>query len=1392
MQPVISRCRATLPGGLWAQKLTGDFVEGEASLTQFSISGRASIKVLGDRTRVFIEDFRVAQRKIVLQEKDKKRLIDHYKAGMLKLRRDALVREGKDPDEPEDLEDEEVERRKEIERQAIEKIIFDEENKVLPLPKLGLYLMKKKPKTKMSAPHRAGIRVVCPSNPDGLVGRQGTVGSFEASLKDVPDALAYGGLAVLKLPADAPMSSDAVVYAILKFASAKSHKHKTIQALHLAEVHEMLSRAMDGSAAEKEMKALEKVRSPDCRRLALTLPPTRRRTSERSRSARRRRSAGRAGAAEGFSDAAGELARAGPYPTPTRTTSNPTLPLPALLLNLCRQPSNVPKEDKAKKEAEERAAAEEAKASESSRWIKPQHYYTDVANKAWQAFDLGPDDEVGVAMLMKLLEYFNISLVGAQAERLFKATDYSGNGELSMSEFENFLMAYDVMGPAAPDILAMDIHDSLKSVPTEEYGAFGRHPEGMDASAFSEGVKMLGIRADVTNEEISSVFSETAGGKNADVSKIFLTLVEFKKGWLKLADLEREMKKRGMKYESGVLAQGRNRERLFRMISDQELAYLKDLEMVSGLVEKVKMQRRQKKDEAKRRRDAEVDKIHHMFDKFVAARGQESRLLVKNEKEEKQKKRSEEKLLRNRLMQRQAEQDVLAKAAMSANNEKVERLRTDQIKAAGLDKLDLSASHARIIPHNLYDKQEALDRLGYLVLADFSNNLVEALPEDFLGWMMDCRKLSLANNRLQVIPDDIGKLGRLEMLELDSNRIEFLPETMSSLSKLQRLNLSNNLINALPDQIGLCVNLRWLSAHTNNFSRVPLSIGACYRLEYLDLSHNKIKELPDDMEHLVSLTHLDLSTNRIGHLPPDIGSCAKLVYFSMNTNYLAFLPTSFSKLKNLVTIDLENNEVISGPNLFNNLAELKKLNVRKNNWTEIFGDIGGCVNLQSMDVSVNSIKQIPPEIGLLVSLQELHMHRNELVDIPSELGVCRMLQRLEIPYNHIRGCLPETIGLITNLRYLDCSFNEIESLPRSIIGLKEIRTMNFERCLLSGLPDTVVHLQTLELLNLANNKFTNFPIELSRLQSLHTLNLRNNSIALLPRSIHGITNVTTLDLSKNQLRALPVEFVDAFETIPNMHLGDNPWTDLPPRWGRLWPGKTSTEGPTGYSIPEALDFLYGMRAFYDVADRVWEELGVYHYTNRLNLNDFVEELRKRMPKSWHEGLIEHVKYIYFTARRDGVYPRWYAMEPDDPHCVAVEKEARVRKEYDKQRREINVQRTRAAHQQMLERIDRAYDIDLARRSQRASELQLEHKVNDAYMQNMASIALHHSVKKREEKAERRAESKVKFIERSDRNEIARLQEILEADSDYVDEERKAMGLKPRRKKKKKANVLFEL
>ena len=52
--------------------------------------------------------------------------------------------------------------------------------------------------------------------------------------------------------------------------------------------------------------------------------------------------------------------------------------------------------------------------------------------------------------LLKLLDYSEIFLVDAQAKRLFDAVTFQktehGDGKMSLSEYENFLIAYDILG----------------------------------------------------------------------------------------------------------------------------------------------------------------------------------------------------------------------------------------------------------------------------------------------------------------------------------------------------------------------------------------------------------------------------------------------------------------------------------------------------------------------------------------------------------------------------------------------------------------------------------------------------------------------------------------------------------------------------------------------------------------------------------------------------------------------------------------------------------------------------------------------------------------------------------------------------------------------------------
>jgi len=989
---------------------------------------------------------------------------------------------------------------------------------------------------------------------------------------------------------------------------------------------------------------------------------------------------------------------------------------------------------------------------------KPLHYYSTMATKAWSSLNVSPSDEIEFDALASMLDNVNVFLVDAQIHRLFKAVDVDGSGEMGMLEFENFLMAYDIMGSAGADLSVMDVYETLKVYPDGK-DEFGNH-EGMDFSGFMEAADMLGTDPHFTHEDIVRAFAAGAGVKESKIDGTWITHDQFKKAWIRVCDMSAEMKRRKLKYDSNILAVARNRDRLYRIITDQENAYLDALSKINPIVEDIKKARRLRSEAKKREANAHKESLVHAAHKFQALRGQEKRLLQKQELEEKNKKRFEERALRAKLLKQQEESRDKAKQAVLESRLESDKLRADEVRSQGLDRVDMSIQGLREIPLEFYNTAAAQNKLSYLVHVDMSRNMLERFPEkNFCYWMTDVKRWKFSQNRLRSLPEDIGYMFKMEILEADSNKLESLPSDMGKMTLLQRLDISNNHLTLLPESLGQCQSLRYFYAHSNNLQLLPASIGGCFRLEYIDVSRNRIRELPEDLGQLMSLVHLDLNTNRIGHLPRELGNSTKLAYLDVSTNILVFLPESFSKLKSLEICNLDNNELIMQPNRFNSCTSLQILKMKRNQTAHINGDIGACKFLTKLDCSSNKIEDIPVEIGLMTCIQEIDLSYNCLTSIPMQLGSCGMLQRLTLCHNLIAGCFPTTIGLVQSLRFLDFSFNKINELPRSIIGLKQLESLQAERCQMSSLPDTIIYLDKLELLDLSCNVFTRFPIELSAMKMLKVLNLSNNSIALLPRNINSMTNLHVLDLKRNQLRALPVEFVQVFESVGEVVLDTNPWTDLPPRWGRLWSDKHAVDGPRGYALTEAVDFLYGMQAFYDAAENIWKEMGVFHYTNRLGFADFLDELKKRIPKTWHDGLIEYVKHVYFSARQSGIYPRWYSLEGHDDFLA----ERALMKDADSKRRDANVQRSRAEAKQRADRMAVVYDVEPIKRAHRNESIAEEHAVNDQVLQKMALAALHHCVsdreRKNEEKAKRREQQEMRIV----RSETDRLMEIVDAD-----------------------------
>lgn len=858
-----------------------------------------------------------------------------------------------------------------------------------------------------------------------------------------------------------------------------------------------------------------------------------------------------------------------------------------------------------------------------------------------------------------------------------------------------------------------------------------------------------------------------------------LTHEQFKRAWVKLADVELELQKRGAHSEFSLIPSSRNRDHLVRLVSSKETEYLASLARLNTFVETVKQEKRAKKDARRAESQAFRDKLIHAAGLFSAIRSQEKRLLLKKEQEERGKKRIEDKVLRNALLQRQAEHRLKQQEDQAADMRNKERLKLDEVRALGWDRFDHSVSDWHEIPPEKYQSEEAQTRLSYAIFMDLSRNKIESLPEaGFFYCCASLRKVTLTQNRLRDLPSEVCDLAGLENFEVDSNRLKILPSRFGQLTCLKRLNLSNNLLNSLPEDIGKCISLKHLNLHTNKLTRLPASLGRCGSLEYLNLSRNQLIELPEDLEYLCFLSHLDVSTNNLSHFPHNIGNCRNLKSIYASSNDIGFLPDSFSALKDLTVCVLDHNQIASTPVIFRGLTALIELNLKCNRFNEIYDDFGSCLSLGKADFSNNRIKMITEEIGLLKQLESLSFSHNELNCIPPELGACTRLLSLDVSHNLLSGVLPETIGLVNSLRRFDFSHNQVDVIPRSIIGLTELRELVCAGNRLLDLPDTMTYLTNLTCINLNSNSIARFPVELHHISTLRRLEMNSNRMELLPRNVNTLSFLDHIDISNNALRALPVQFCEIFESVPSVLINANPWSDYPPIWNKIWTLTSADDHPNGYSVSDAVDLLYAMRVFYDTADEVWKEQGAFHYANRLDLRDFLLELQARLPHSWHSGLEDYAKYVYFRAKEFGVFPMWYST-PD-----TVVEDIEERKQLDALRRTQNVALVKEDEARRAAKKLAIYSNSVVRRADRADEVHLELRLNEEIKRNIALGKLHTQVKAAEVKISEFGKKRRAERQRAVAEEMSRLLEV----SRTVTEEHRQEVLAPYKAKGNKAEV----
>ena len=280
------------------------------------------------------------------------------------------------------------------------------------------------------------------------------------------------------------------------------------------------------------------------------------------------------------------------------------------------------------------------------------------------------------------------------------------------------------------------------------------------------------------------------------------------------------------------------------------------------------------------------------------------------------------------------------------------------------------------------------------------------------------------------LPSELGDLNQLRGLLLDLNELTGqLPKEIGKLTELQFfIAFGNQLTGAIPNEIGNLTNLVWLLLNNNLFSdTIPASLGKLTHLNQLLLSSNQLE----------------------GHIPEELANLESIRSIYLNDNKLSgCIPTSFSVLCGK-DIKLHDNLCLSHNGAFRSFCI--------NNQCQPARVVGcgscddGILNQDEEKIDCGgTCTSCSPCSGtfdfeaLMVFYEatggdnwNINTGWGEDCNVCSWYGIeCDSTSRVMnifLPFNNLKGEIPEELGDIENLKGLLLDFNSLTgSIPEEI------------------------------------------------------------------------------------------------------------------------------------------------------------------------------------------------------------------------------------------------------------------------------------------------------------------------------------------------------------------------
>ncbi|XP_076278616.1 leucine-rich repeat-containing protein 40 isoform X1 [Lasioglossum baleicum] len=382
--------------------------------------------------------------------------------------------------------------------------------------------------------------------------------------------------------------------------------------------------------------------------------------------------------------------------------------------------------------------------------------------------------------------------------------------------------------------------------------------------------------------------------------------------------------------------------------------------------------------------------------------------------------------------------------------------------------LDISHNKLKELPRDLTSMRD-------LRKLDASHNELEGLPP--LSELRMLEKLMLQMNKLTTIPDLSGctlletlhladnniteidmscleGVGRLKTLTLGNNKIDQIPEEIIKLVSLEIFDLSHNNLTTISSYVGILPNLKQFTIYGNNVQNVRADIIRCgtsrilqHIRQSIDSTNLSTKEyaitdvstsIYPDKYTMQSTKLLSLAGQKLVELPEEVlenASKADVSTVDLSRNMLSVLPDQLSIIERVSDLKLATNQLTSIPEwIGEKYKHLQNLNLSNNLLDSLPSSLGLLKYLREIDISFNRYKEIPQAIYEIESLEILIADNNEItnIDVPS-LAKLRKLAVLELANNNI-GYVPPELGNLMNIKTLLLAGNCFKQPRQAILA----------------------------------------------------------------------------------------------------------------------------------------------------------------------------------------------------------------------------------------------------------------------------------------------------------------------------------------------------------------------